>query len=457
MDALPALRVLVRGEVTETNVDRWAEVARAVLGSINRTLNTDQDFADAENAIKWCGKQEAALAAAKEHALSQTESIDKLFKTIDAISEETRTIRLEQEKLVGRRKVERRDELVSEAVAGFHKHVADLNSGLAPYRLPVIAADFAAQVKGKRNFASMSNAIDTELSRLRISSDTLFRKLKSNIDTINANTDYLFLFNDAATLIGKEPEDLGAIIENRITAHKAAKEKAEADQREKIRLEEEKKAQDAAQARAQETLRLEREAQAARDLEAAAKIAREADEADHVAQRGKYAPEPAPAPSPAAESYTSSIGLIDRATGEILQPMESANIDGGIVTNLSGTPAPVQGRRVYGGGYISHSPRTIHASDVTDASPIGGPVADVPGTTTASDTGASDEPATLNLTAINERFGGALVVSAASLALLGIHPADSARNAKLYRESQWLLICSAIVKHVNESRTLIPF
>jgi predicted phage-related endonuclease len=67
---------------------------------VNRDLSTDADFADAEKAVKWCSDVESRLAAAKEHALSQTASIEALFRTIDDISAEARTVRLELDKLV---------------------------------------------------------------------------------------------------------------------------------------------------------------------------------------------------------------------------------------------------------------------------------------------------------------------------------------------------------------------
>ena len=57
--------------------------ALAAIRGVNRKLDTDQDFADAEATVRWCGEVESRLAAAKEHALSQTSSIDILFKAID--------------------------------------------------------------------------------------------------------------------------------------------------------------------------------------------------------------------------------------------------------------------------------------------------------------------------------------------------------------------------------------
>lgn len=270
MDSLPALRVLVKGEVTDTNIDQWAGVARAVLGSINRTLNTDQDFADAENAVKWCEKQEQALEAAKQHALSQTETIDKLFKTIDAIKEETRAIRLEQEKLVTQRKAERKSELVSERVAAWHSFIRSTNDTLAPYRLPLVAVDFPIQIKNKRSFAAMADALDTELARAKIEATNIAQRIEENAKIIKSAHEYAFLFSDAAELVLKDSDAVSAIVSNRMIQHEAelkrkAEEAAERE-REKIREQERAKLEAEEKERVRQVEAAERRRQGAEAL-----------------------------------------------------------------------------------------------------------------------------------------------------------------------------------------------
>src|SRR5690606_18915950 len=93
-DQLPSLHIEVTGMVTASNLAEFKASAMAVLGSINRDLQTDEDFANAEQTVKWCKGVEERLDAAKAHALSQTASIDELFRTIDSVSAEARRIRL---------------------------------------------------------------------------------------------------------------------------------------------------------------------------------------------------------------------------------------------------------------------------------------------------------------------------------------------------------------------------
>ena len=166
-DALPALRIEVQGAVTASNLGEFKATALAAIRSVNRTLATDQDFADAEKAVKWCADVESRIAAAKEHALSQTASIDALFKALDDITAEAKRVRLDLDKLVTRRKTEVREDAILAARRALDAHIATLNAELEPMRLPAIAADFAGAIKGKRSLASMQKALQVGVATTR--------------------------------------------------------------------------------------------------------------------------------------------------------------------------------------------------------------------------------------------------------------------------------------------------
>src|SRR5690606_5975316 len=166
---------------TSSNLKAFREHAMAVLGAIKTDLQTDQDFADADKTVKWCKEVEDRLQAAKQHALSQTASIDELFRTIDAITEETRAKRLELDKLVKARKDAIRLEIKSTAEQAVKKHVAILNQRLIPVTLPNIPADFAGVMKGKKTVASLEDAVDTELARFKIEANNLADKMDANL------------------------------------------------------------------------------------------------------------------------------------------------------------------------------------------------------------------------------------------------------------------------------------
>jgi len=259
-ETLPALRIEVTGAVTASNLAEFRETALAAIRSVNRTLKTDQDFADAERAVKWCSEVESRLRAAKEHALSQTASIDALFKALDDIGTEARAVRLDLDKLVARRKTEVKEEAVSSARRSLEQHVAALNAEIAPMRLPAVPADFAGAIKGLRSVASMEDRLHSLLASAKVACDAQARGIRTNLSAFKEQAaDFEFLFVDLSQIVHKAPDDFAATLTARISAHKAAE--------------------------------AAREAARKKDAEEAARLAAEA------AARAATPPPPAPAPS----------------------------------------------------------------------------------------------------------------------------------------------------------------
>jgi len=235
-ETLPALRIEVTGEVTDSNLEQYRTHALAVFAGINRDLQTDQDFANAAKTVTWCGEVETRLKAAKEHALSQTESIDKLFKTIDAITEEARATRLELNKLVEARKLARKGEIVAGGVKGLADHITAMNQRLGKPYMPSVQVDFGGAIKGMRSFDSMQNAVDTALANAKIAASATADRIQLNLATLREHaTELAFLFPDTQVIVQKEPDDLTALVKSRIADHRAAEAKKEEEQREQLR------------------------------------------------------------------------------------------------------------------------------------------------------------------------------------------------------------------------------
>lgn len=218
-ETLPALHIEVTGMVTASNLDAFREHALNVFKGIKRELKNDADFADAEKTVKWCGDVETRLEAAKDHALSQTASIDDLFRTIDEISAEARRVRLDLDKLVKARKEAIRGEIVSSGVVALREHVAALNERIGRVLMPTIPADFAGAVKNKRTIDSLRDAVDTELNRAKIAANEVADRITVNLREIERHTDTGFLFPDVAPLVLKQPDDLVAVVKSRLAEH----------------------------------------------------------------------------------------------------------------------------------------------------------------------------------------------------------------------------------------------
>jgi len=236
-DQLPALRIDVTGMVTASNLDAFKSHALTVISNISTELKTDQDFADADATVKWCGEVEDKLKAAKEHALSQTESIDVLFKAIDDIAAETKRKRLELEKLIKARKEMIRSDIVMDAAKALQAHIDQINETLnSRIRMPKVMADFAGVIKGKRTIDSLKEAADAELARAKIEASRIADLIRANLKSLNELAiKHGFLFHDAQELVLKANDDLVALIKVRINEHE--------QQQAELKRQEEEKAQ----------------------------------------------------------------------------------------------------------------------------------------------------------------------------------------------------------------------
>lgn len=270
---LPALHIEISGQVRASNLATYREHALAVLQGINRELTTDQHFADAEKTVKWCEGVEQRLEAAKEHALSQTASIEQVFRTIDDVKAETRRVRLELDKLVKARKEAIRVEIVTAGNQKLREHIDRLNKSLGQILMPTPAADFGAAIKGKKSIQSMRDAVDQVLADAKMASSDVAHRIAQNLRTLEDQAQLAHLFPDRTTLVLKMPDDLQAVVQNRVAEHRRKEEERLEAERERIRKE--------------EAERLEREAEAKRQSEEAEQAAADraaAEEADRAAK-----------------------------------------------------------------------------------------------------------------------------------------------------------------------------
>lgn len=390
-ETLPALHIVIQGGVSASNLDEFKETALGAIRSVNRELTTDVHFADAEKAVKWCSDIEDRIKAAKDHALSQTASIDALFRTMDEISAEARRVRLDLDKLVKARKESMKADIVASGVAAMAKHIRELNASMPANYMPVVPADFGGAIKGLRTIDSITNAVDTELARVKIAANDIANRIHANVKTLQASG---LVVHDAAALVLKAPDDLAAVIAQRVAAEKA-KEEA---QRERIRAEEAARLEREANAEAD---RLERERAHAAQVEAD-RIAREQAEAVSAARiRDELIAKGADKPPTADE-------------------VAEADSDRGIAQAVD---------KVYalGGGAFKI---------------IGVDLASKPDPVEPEDNGVR-----LTLGQLNDRLAP-VSINVAGLSSLGFDPVEQFKASRFYRECDFPAICKAISAHV---------
>jgi predicted phage-related endonuclease len=254
-ESLPALRIELSGAVTASNLSEFKATALGAIRSVNRELSTDQHFADAKQAVKWCNEVESRIKAAKEHALSQTATIDELFRTLDDVSAEARKVRLDLEKLVTRREGEIKTELVTAAKSAYEAHEAACRQDAGAW-IAIPQPDFAGAIKGKRSVDSMRDALDVALAKAKIAASEQASKIRANLTALDEESKgFEHLFRDRLTFIGLTPEAVRLMVRQRIAEHRAAEERRAADlaerERERIRREEAERADREARERQQ--------------------------------------------------------------------------------------------------------------------------------------------------------------------------------------------------------------
>lgn len=234
-ESLPALRIEVTGMVTASNLAEFRDRAVSIFRSIRSDLKTDQDFADAEQTVKWCGEIEDKLKLAKDAALSQTESIEKLFRTIDEIGAEARAKRLELEKLVKARKEAVRAEIVNEAAAGVRAHVATINATLGEHAIgfaaSAITAEIGAAIKGRKTIASITDAAQTAAANAKIAASQQAERVRACIAVLAEHgAGYEHMFPDRVSLCAaKSPDDLRNLVTSRIAEQQQREAAAKAE------------------------------------------------------------------------------------------------------------------------------------------------------------------------------------------------------------------------------------
>jgi predicted phage-related endonuclease len=267
---LPALFVHAVGEITQSNMKEFGAALAARLEEVRAIeLVTDQDFANAKGAAKMFRDQIIKLKATKEAMLSQTVTIGEASRMIDAWSEDLRVTALQLEKDVEREDLAKKRAMVTAADYAFVEHMKALEAEVKPIRLVITEPNFAEAIKGKRNYASMQDAVDTLLSQAKASADQAALDVRNKLAWCKTNAEgYGFLFADLQQIIFKPAEDFQLLIISRIEQHKKDEATKLEAERERIRQEEEIKARTAA---AQEQAKREAAELAAKQAEESAK------------------------------------------------------------------------------------------------------------------------------------------------------------------------------------------
>lgn len=221
---LPALVVKISGEVKSSNLATYKVNALDFIRNINTNLQTDQDFATAENVVKFCDRVEKELEVVKSQTLGQVSSIDEVVRTIDQLKDEMRSKRLQLEKLIKAEKENRKSEILLSVKQAWQAHIEACNKALGSVRLPDVPVDFAGAIKGKRMIETLRSAANDELARAKVEANRLVNHIDANLCLLREiASNHTFLFSDRQQLVLKDKDAVEAIARQRIAEHEAEK------------------------------------------------------------------------------------------------------------------------------------------------------------------------------------------------------------------------------------------
>ncbi len=230
-DALPALFVDVAGQLTtSSNLAEFRAGAERLIGSIKTDLQTDEDFGNAEAAIKWLAEAEAKIDGAIEQAMSRTGPLEELVRTLKDVQQNLmRTTRLKLNKQVEAQKVNRRNQIVTDAEKAFGLFLDQLNTEF-PKGVFVgnVKPDFYLAIKGKRSFDMMVSACNDAIAKAKIQANEIAALMRKNLALLAEHADYDFLFPNKQQFVNMDHDHLRLTITSRIDAYKAEQQKTEA-------------------------------------------------------------------------------------------------------------------------------------------------------------------------------------------------------------------------------------
>lgn len=255
---LPQLVLEVTGQVVSTNLDVFKASAKDFIDSIKTDLHTDDDFIEAESAVKVCKDAEDRIETAKSAAISRMATVEELFKVVDEIKEEIRAKRLILERTVKNRKDQVRTEIVEEAYQGLLDH-RERTFESTGYRISIIKSPLIDAMRGKKTVRTCREAVEFAASAMRENITRFATNLSINRKALVSDDgfDRMFLFPDFDEAGLHDPAIFSRFVAERTAEHEAA-EKAAEEQRQakaaelKAAMEAKRKAQEEAERKARE-------------------------------------------------------------------------------------------------------------------------------------------------------------------------------------------------------------
>lgn len=257
-EAFPLVQYRVEGTAIISNISEILPVVKdRAEAEMNRTLETDQDFADKEKLNKATKEARTKLKEAVANVQGEFVSFAEFSETAEQIDGILQKMQSHGEKQVKEAKEQKKKSIIDKAEKSVLAYIDECNDKISPLSIFRICGplqpDYAGAMKGKRTIESLQNAVDSVVAETKITIDQAMSRIVPNQIFLKEHaTEYSFLFSDVQAIINQDTEPFQAIVKSRIAEHKQAEADRLEQERERIRQEEEAKAAEKAERERQE-------------------------------------------------------------------------------------------------------------------------------------------------------------------------------------------------------------
>jgi len=264
-ETLPVPSIIVKGEVTLSNLAEILPEFDRVLDTTNTDLVTDDHFAQADIDAKASRNYAKNLKLKAQEVIDQIAPVSEVVRTLETYAGKFDALGLKLEKAVKSQKDIIKSNAIMKARAELAAHINALESEIKPIRIEYAQPDFAGAISGVKTIATMQDRINTTLAQSKIEVDSAARDIRAKLAWCKENAEGKSnLFPDLQHIISKPMDDFTLLIKSRI-----------------------------AEAEKQEQERIQAEAQRIADEAERNRLA-EAEKQDQVADAGKMIEQPTP-------------------------------------------------------------------------------------------------------------------------------------------------------------------
>lgn len=222
IESLPSIQISTHAVVSRSNLFDYEQAAINFIESLRSDLETDEDFALGESALRLMKDQREALKTAKHSIIKSSADIEAAVNKIEWLDSQFKNKITFYKSAIDQKKEKIKHCAIMSRKRDFEEYVLNKHKEISGYKV-IYFCDLSSAIKNKKTMVSINNALDSALANAKSEYMILFNKVKSNIDIFEEKSKgYGGLFVDKNMIVNENSaEAVSAIVSARIEAAKA--------------------------------------------------------------------------------------------------------------------------------------------------------------------------------------------------------------------------------------------